>query len=242
MNLFDLLDFINFIINKEQSGKHIDPQQFTLLLKRANYKFFKKYFGVPEEYRPGMAMASIQWEITDTIKDKLSKFMVSMDDDGGNPMVLTNGRAAKPADYFFRDYFSTTTGTGRFLKGYQFSNSLKNSVTFPTEKNPIGKLEGDQFVFAPNTLNKVNFYYLRRPLDPFFDSYLDEDDNMVYLAPGETSPGTAIPPNKLSESIELEWDQDCLHDIVEYILQDIGVGINRNDIAQYAQQNKTLGV
>lgn len=242
MNLQELFDFINFIINKEQSGKCITPSQYTLVLRKANYSFFKKYFDVPEEYQVGMPMSRIQWEITDVTKEKLSRFMVALDAANANPLGLTSGFATKPTDMFFTDYFTSPSGgVGSFRKGYQFDSQKINCVTAPTEKHPIATIRGGNIEFAPSSMETVNFYYLRRPLDPNYDFYLDEDDNIIYLPPGETSPTTGTPADHDSESVELDWNVDCIWDIVEIILEDVGVGINRGEIVQYANQKQVKG-
>jgi hypothetical protein len=242
MNLQELLDFINFIINKEQSGKYVSPSQYTLLLISGSYKFFKKYFDVPEEYQIGMPMSRIQWEITDVVREKLSRFWVAMD--SVNALTLTQGFAEKPTNMFFTDYFTSPTGgVGSFRKGYQFDSQKNNVVTSPTEVNPIGTIRGGNLEFAPSSMETVNFYYLRRPLDPYFDFYVDDNDNVIYLKPGETSPASgATPASHASLSVELDWDIDCILDIIEIILEDIGVGINRSEIVQYANQKQVKGV
>lgn len=242
MTLQEILDFIYFIINKEQSGKFIKPDEFTGLLRSANYKFFKKYFGVPEEYQIGVPMSRIEWEITDVIKEKLSRFMVSLDEANGNALEVMNGFATKPSDMFFADYFTSPSGhPGSFRKGYQFDSQKQNPVTSPTERNPIATVRADMIEFAPDTMANVNFYYLRRPNEPKYDFYVDTNDNVVYLAPGETSPSDGTPANHVSTSVELDWDIDCIWDIIEIILEDVGIGINRAEVIQYANQKQIKG-
>lgn len=235
MNLQSFLNFLNFIINKEQSGRFISPTEFTLLLQVANYKFFKKYFDVPEEYQVGVPMSRIQWEITDVVKEKLSRFMVE------TTIVLTNGVGAKPADMFFEDYFTSSSGLGRILKGYEFEKAKNNAVTKPTESYPAATIKNTTIEVAPSTLTSITFNYLRRPNEPIFDYYVDTNDNIVYLAPGETSPADGTPANHLSTSVELDWDIDCIWDIAYYILEDIGMGINRETIVQYANNKQIKG-
>ena len=243
MNLQEIYDFIGFIINKEQSGKYISPNEFTSLLRAANYRFFKKYFDVPEEYQVGMPISRIQWELTDTVKRKLSRFMESNDEANGNALAVTNGFATLPTDMFFHDYFASSKGLGRILKGYQFNSIKNNPVTFPTEDRPIATVRNNTTIeIAPNTLTKVDFYYLRRPKDPKYDFYVSAQGKTVYLAPGETSPSTGVPANKASESVELDWDQDCIWDIIALILEDVGMSITRGEVVQYANQKQATGV
>lgn len=243
MNLQELLDFLNFIINKEQSGRFINPKEYTRVLQRSSYTFFKKYFDVPEEYQVGMPQSRIQWEITDTVKEKLSRFMVQMDLANANRLQLTNGFATKPTDMFYMDYFiSPEGGVGRLRKGYQMDKAKQSRLVPPTTAKPVATERGDRFEFAPNTMAEVDFYYLRRPNDPVFDYYLDQNDNIIYLPPGQTSPSTGNPANHVSTSVELDWDVDCIWDIAQIILQDFGIGINRAEIVQYATQKESRGL
>jgi hypothetical protein len=239
MNLGDVLDFINFIINKEQSGKFISPREFTLMLRHANYKFFKKYFDVPEEYQVGQPLSRIQWEITAVAKKKLRRFMVALDSTGVS--IDSEGFFTIPLDMFFYDFFSSTTGVGRFVKGYEFDSILHNSITFPTQKRPIATIKGLEVKFAPADIIIDTFNYLRYPEEPNFDFYVDVNDNVIYLEPGQTSPPTGTPPSHLSESVELDWDVECIWDIIQYILEDVGLGINRAEVIQYANNRQTTG-
>ena len=241
MNLQDLLDFLNFIINKEQSGRFISPREFTLLLREANYKFFKKYFDVPEEYQIGNPMSRIEWELTDVVKEKLSRFMTELSFKNNNPLAVSNGIAQKPADMFFEDYFASSSGLGRILKGYEFEKISRNPVTGPTEDYPIATIKSNTIQVAPETITAISFHYLRRPEEPNFDYYVDENDNIIYLEPGETSPTTGNPANHPSESVELDWDVDCIWDIAYIILENMGIGINREQVIQYAQTKQIKG-
>jgi len=239
MTLNDVLDFINFIINKEQSGKFISPWEFTLMLRNASYKYFKRYFDVPEEYQVGQPLSRIQWEITSVAKKKLRRFMVTLGAD--DVTIDDDGFYEVPEDMFFYDYFSSSTGVGRFVKGYEFDSIENNSVTFPTEKRPIATVRGDSIQFSPATITIGTFSYLRYPDEPYYDYYVDENDNLIYLAPDDTSPSTGTPPNHASESVELDWDVECIWDIIQYILEDVGIGINRAEVIQYATNRKTTG-
>ncbi len=239
MNLQDVFDFINFIINKEQSGKYITPREFTLLLRNASLVFFKRYYDVPEEYQVGQPLSRIQWELTTAAKKKLKRFMAISD-----TLPDSDGYLTSPSNMFYPDYFSTSTGVGRFVKGYEFDSILTNPVTFPTEKRAIATERSNTVIeFAPKDLSVLNFHYLRIPNEPTYDFYIDADDNIVYLRPDETSPSTgATPANKASESVELDWDIECIWDIIQIILENVGIAINRGEVIQYANTKQTKGI
>lgn len=242
MNLQEVFDFINFIINKEQSGKFISPEEFTLLLRNNSIKFFKKYYDVPEEYQVGQPLSRIQWEITIAAKKRLQRFMITASAANGNALTVdSDGFADLPDDIFYYDYFNTDLGVGRIVKGYEFDSISQNPITFPTDKRPIATIRNTKIQFLPTNLTNLQFHYLRYPNEPNYDYYIDQNDNVIYLAPGETSPPTGTPPNKPSESVELDWDTESVWDIIQYILEDVGIGVDRGDVIQYANNKQVKG-
>lgn len=236
MNLRDVFDFINFIINKEQSGKYISAREFSLLLQHASLKYFKRYFDVPEEYQVGQPLSRIQWELTTTAKKKLTRFFKSAS------VTITNSQANYPSDIFYVDYFTTSTGVGRILKGYQFDSIKNNPITMPTEKRAIATLRDNHIEFAPSSLSSVMLHYLAYPDTPNYMTYVDTNDNEVYLPPGQMSPADGTPANTLSTSVELDWDIESVWDIIQIILEDVGIGVDRADVIQYANTKQIKGV
>lgn len=236
MNLQEFLIFLNYIINKEQSGKFISPNEYSLLLQRGSLKYFKKYFDVPEEYQIGMPMSRIQYEITDTVKKKMARFMKSAtkDDLGMGWSNVAN----IPTDLFQFDFFEYTNGVGRQVKGYQYKKLINSSIKAPTESKPIMAIINNQMNFNPRPDDGFLFHYLRYPNTPNYDFYVDDNDNIIYLPPGSTVPQD----NRASTSVELDWDIESIWDIAELILQDIGMSINRGEVIQYANQRETEGV
>ena len=242
MNLQDIFNYINFIINKEMSGKFISPNEFTLLLQNNSFKYFKKFYDVPEEYQVGAPLSRIQWELTTTAKKKLQRFQVTRSTTNGNALAFDPlGFSSIPDDVFYIDYFNNDTGVGRFIKAHVFDSVRTNPITMPTKKYPVGTIKSNRLQFNPVPDDTFEFHYLRYPEVPFYDFYTDANDVVHYLAPNETSPADATPANKASESVELDWDDESVWDIIDYILDDIGMGIDRPDVVQFANQSQVKG-
>lgn len=242
MNLQDVFDFINFIINKEISGKFISPREFTLLLQNNSFKYFKKFYDVPEEYQVGAPLSRIQWELTTTAKKKLQRFQVTASQANGNALTVdANGYANMPSDIFYVDYFNNDQGVGRIVKAHVFDDIKTNPITSPTKRDPIATIKQNRLQFAPQPDNTLEFHYLKYPATPNFDFYTDTNDNVVYLPPGTTSPADGTPANHTSTSVELDWDDESIWDIIDYMLDDIGMGVDRADVVQFANTNQAKG-
>lgn len=235
MNLQDVFDFINFIINKEQSGKYITPREFTLLLRHANFKYFKKYYDVPEEYQVGQPLSRIQWELTTTAKKRLARFMTSatvvygdvpQTPDATTIYIDTNGVGTYPTNMFYYDFFATASGIGRFVKSYEFESIKTNPVTFPTASRPIATWREQQIHFASGDAQITQFHYLRYPNTPNYAFTVSAADVVTY-----------DPDN----STELDWDEESIWDIIQMILEDAGMGIDRAEVIQYANNRITKG-
>lgn len=99
-------------------------------------------------------------------------------------------------------------------------------------------------------INTTYLYYIKNPVTPILDYYVDVNGNYQYLSASEEhkwatgekdSSGnthTYGDQNYTSTTVELEWkDQDKL-DIVSRILSLMGVNLDSGEIMQYAQELK----
>lgn len=173
----DILIRANYLLNKENTGNTLNKEEYNNCLQWANLEFFKRRYGLPEEYRPGMPLPSMGYEETQLIMDAMSKFKVNK---GGknSPVLLidANGWATLPEDYVH--YSSITYGTSpvEMLRDSQFQDRLGDSIKMPTKKHPIVTMYEDYLQFQPTDLGTVKFVYLRLPETPVWGATLVNDE------------------------------------------------------------------
>lgn len=252
MTLQEIIDFVNYVSNKEQSGNTLSTPQINTVLKAVNLDYFKLKYGLPEEYRVGAAIPRQAWEVTQLIKDTLKQFIVNKTYPNEQLQIDSNGIAPLPDDYvhvssvrYIQHTNKTTCGNNQKIRSVeivtddQLNDRLSNSLKNPTLMYPIAVLYKDYIQFFPKQLGQVDFTYLRLPKTPYYDYYQDANDNIVYLAPGETSP---IPPNPLSLSVEFEYPEAYHMDLCRMILGYIGINLREGSLLQYAEAKKKEGV
>lgn len=265
----DILNFINFVADKEQTGNTINPQEYNRIAKVKQLRFFKKLIGLPEEYQVGMEMPRIQPELTQKITDSLSTFKTIMGDGVTSPLIInTNGRANIPTDYYYHSslkYIDVSNAanctpqklprTVRVLTDTEFDAIEGRVITAPTIKYPVCNYQSGFIRFLPKTLKKVDYIYYRYPLTPVYDYYINADGENIYLSEGEQhtltageegSAGQTYSPTSTttvtSLTQEFEFNDIDKIDIAILILSDIAQNLSDDRLQAYAQNAKNSGV
>jgi len=232
MTLFEIYELIEFICNKDYSGNIMTPDRFQMLIKVANIDLFRKKYGLPEEYQPGLPIPSEYAEITLKNMDDLKAFKVPLID---TPVI--DGVLPYPSNYAHRDeviYNFTKTINGEvvtlprpveILRESQASERRGNYTKRPTTQNPIGIVRSNGIAIYPETIEAVDFHYYRWPVDPVF-SYVQELGYITYDAVAST---------------ELEFPRDEHNTIVSMLLTYIGIHLREADIVQYSELKKQKG-
>ncbi len=256
MTLDDLLKYVNYISNKENSGNTLSIEEYNTLLPVLSQKYFKKKYSVPEEFRVGMPFSRESYEITQSIIDSMHQFKKVMGVDTGLLSVNSSGIAQLPSDYMHVSsaYVQSVTSNAdctndidyksiEFLTDAEYTYRLGSSIIQASEY-PVATIRKDYIQFLPKDIKYVNMTYLRTPNTPYYDSYIKiSTEEEIYLAPGETSPSTdASPAGKVSTSVELEYEDIDIIDIASILLDMISVNISDNRLKQFAKEMKITGV
>lgn len=200
----DIRQQVFYLLNKHQSGNTLNGAEFNQALKFANLSFFKRRYGLPESYRPGMPLPAISYEVTQLIIDGLSPFKVTR---GGRdyPVITVdkNGWAALPPDYIHASSITYNVTPVEILRDSQFQDRLNNSITFPSKKDPICSIHAGYIQFQPTDLGSVNMVYLRLPVTPVW-GYTITNDEEVYNA---------------ATSVQPEWNDVDMGDFVNIIVE-----------------------
>jgi hypothetical protein len=179
MTLEQLWNFIDFIINKEQSG-HISPDQRNLLFSVASKKRFEDEL--------------LQYQRTQTITDSLRTFFVL----STAASIDSNGQYSLPANYRSKpsfDYIQTIGSTQYhrdidLLTQQEYTTRRGSSIQPPSAKHPVFILTGTIVQFQPLRSTTALFSYIRNPLTPYYDYYIDEFGREVYKVAGAVKTDT----------------------------------------------------
>jgi hypothetical protein len=227
MNVNEIRDWVNFELNKHQTGNTLNKDEYNLCLAWANAEYFKVKYGLPEEYRPGAPLPSQAYAVTQKIIDDLRRVLVAKGGKGSPKLRIDiNGWADIPSDYV---HYSSIRYEGKaveIISNDVIGDRLQSSITYPNKKYPICALYADYIQFYPKDLGFVDFDYLRMPVTPVWAATIVNDE-YVY------------DPTK---SVQLEWPVDTHTDIANLIVkyasinlrdfQTTGIAANRQDKGQ----------
>lgn len=166
--LQDLLDFINYILNKEQTGNSLSPKMFNSIIPVAQMNLYGQ---LVKDY-----------ERTQTISNSLSRFFVP-----ASLNIDANGDSILPTGY---NRLSAGSIAGRPLKELtekELSDRMIDGLLKPTTSFPALVLRGNNIHFEPYRSVTANINYLRYPTTPVYDFYVDPNYNIVYRSNGETA-------------------------------------------------------
>jgi len=225
-----MYQFMNFIVNKDYEGNAFTPQDMARLVKVANMELFKIKMGLPEDYRPGQPISRIYPDMNQRITDE-TKFLKVF-----NPTAeLISGLLEYPSDYFTAlslayNYQRNIDGIPEFVRRKIIictEDQLPDGwLKRPTMWNPVAVCRDNGIWIYPDTINTVEFSYIRYPAEPEFEyieqlGYIEEDE---------------------ANTVEFEWAEHLHMDLIRIMLSFIGVNLRDEQLLQYAELKKTQGV
>lgn len=267
MTNWDILKFINFVVNKHQKD-NMTFDQFNNLLDVCEKLHFKKKVGIPDDYlaRPFQREA---FEIVQKITDDLKSFKVTMGENFMPMIVDVAGRALYPSDYYYvtgiiyLHYKSAGDIQNRQVNictDAEFNAAISSFIIKPTLKDPVCNFQSAFIRFRPITLQRVNFSYLRFPAVPYLDvcfgpnleeyympagSYIDAGSNLisasgVLIASGVShTTATVFPYTSLT--VESEWNDINKIDIAALIIDKFAINLREQDLKSYMELYKQQG-
>lgn len=211
--------------------RNLTPEELTRSINVAQLTHFKRRTGLPEEYKPGMAIPSQVAELTKRISADLRPFYKYMGYDFSAPLYLTNGVGTIPSDMYYPlsfiyHYSEKTRRSFDILGGKKFHDRIADAVEKPTLWEPVATFIAENVLIEPRTIRQVDFLYLKYPTPVEFK---------VTEANGFFEYDTTT-------STELEWDDVNTVDIIFLILNSLGYNLVREEVAQYAEKAKIQGI
>jgi len=114
INVNTVKEQAELLAKKNQSGGYFTPADFNRVVPMVVRDIVRKYYGIPEQYQPGMPMPAITYEETQLVKDYLSALKPR------KPIVKADGYFPLPPDYLHKS-----------------SLRHKHSTIVPTDKDQL---------------------------------------------------------------------------------------------------------
>ena len=268
MNNQDVLNFLNFVCNKSQTGNTFSPTDYSLIATASQLKYFELKNDNPNEYRIGMPKSRQQDNLTQKIDNDLLPFNVITDGYNTNPppLILDQyGCCPIPANYYkYRSFMykyiqNTPTGTKVEYKPInvktdaQWDVLMDSALSHPKASSPIVNFKNGYLRFYPITINNIVFSYLRTPNNVYYDYYITDFDSgqgYTYLLPNqvytiqqgqEGSAGQQAGTSVTSQSIEMEFSDVNKIQICSIMLSSVGINLRDDEIQKYAEMFKAGG-
>jgi hypothetical protein len=226
INIDKAKQFLDFIIRKHNSA-WLDPEQFNLVINRASQTKFMELYGNPKEYTQ-KPLPRVAYELTQKISDDLKPFKAET-----NIILSSNGQGLYPNDYqhcISIGYTAQQNGNAIKVPIDIVSQDkelyrLSSAIVPPTKTRPIAILKNNYIQIHPLGISNITFQYLKKPAEAKW-GYTLVNNRPVY------DPAT---------SVDLEWDEICLNDIIMRAASYIGISIKDRDIMQYAELKRNTG-
>jgi hypothetical protein len=230
----EIYDFVTTILRKEKNGSVLTPEKFNLMLEESMWEKSN------DEYR--------KYELSQIITDTLVSFKtttsIAIDVNGEYDLSGLTDDYWHPSALTYDD--SGSTRIIEIVTDLEYAERLANTLLAPDNYYPIAKFyrnSGGTDVIKVNPLVSVSatFDYLRKPTEPFYDYYINANDELVYMPPGTnhtlgageeyrdgTTSGTVN-----SISVELPFPEGDRLDVAYMILQKFGIPVREEGAVQY---------
>ena len=220
--------YTEYLVRKNNSG-YLSPDNFNLIINRASRTIFVKRVGNPHDYQVGSPIPRIGFQITQKITEDLKRFQAN-----GDLILSAQGRVTYPSNLAYTIpgiyYLTSKHGKPKYVpveivdkdkEGYR----LSSSIVYPTKLNPIAIFESTYLQVHPVGISTIKFPYLRYPVDALW-AYTVVNGRPVF---------------NQTNSIDLEWEDMVINDIIMQALKSIGISIKDADVLGFAQNESMQG-
>ena len=218
MNLNEVLNFVNFVTNKEKSGGTLTPEQYNVLLEAVSADFFRK------EYEEAKKLSLAQNVRLGSVIFKSGALTVFRERETG--VTVTAGAidvSALAETYVYWISMITTYESVRraveFVSDVELEDRLTNLLAKPLEYHPAAIDNGDEILVYPGDITSVDFTYLRMPTRPIYSWVQDAYDRGRYLTEDYytlTVTADVNPTNEETHQITVAYDGGAAVTICDY--------------------------
>jgi hypothetical protein len=218
MTLLQIRNIIDYILSLQQNPIKLTKERFTDILKLSSLMYFEEQ------------LRQKNW-------DNLKPFIRIKGDHLSPAQPVANGVMNYPTDFhqpISVVYKTSVPGPDGFsidtirpvekVDSEMFDERCGNAVTDPTIRNPIINFRDDHARVRPKMIRRLVLTYIALPTAPVYAQTTAHRVN-VYDA---------------TNSVELQWSDDCQINVLQIALQHLGIKMGRADIyqAMEAQQVK----
>ena len=235
IDIKEMYEFLLVLVNKPKRGSSVlSPKQFNTLIPRAVDDVFKRYYGLPEEYRPGRPIPNVGYEQTQFITDALRKQKKPP-----KSISVVGGQAKYPDDYIHAGaayYVKKTNVSGgeptkqrvviEFVTDNEFTNKMSDPVSPPTVDYPVMTFYSDYMELSPSSITKMYLSYLSYPATPKLDYTVDSNTDEIVWG---------------SSSVDIDMPKNLFNDIARSVLSYMGLNMSSAEIVNYAEMQKQRG-
>ncbi len=214
MSINDVYNWLDFIVNKKQSGQ-ITPAQFNLDAERSQIEFFNK------EYR----LFQTTREVTDALAPFLVPSIVNPDSSGQVPYPSDYSHVASLRHVYFVNNEAIAVPVEE-IGNNEIGTMQMSQVAPATTKYPKCSYYDTYLQFYPKTIRAIQFDYFRRPAKPVW-AYTVVNNRPVYNA---------------ITSIDFEVNDEYMNEIVMMMASYYGIYLSNQMVVQYAEQLKAQQV
>jgi hypothetical protein len=218
-------NLIRYICNKSQ-GTYISPSDFNLIINQASIGHVNFLIGEFQTYLPQRSEPRVMYSQNRNVRQRLTPFIY-----GKQLSVGGDGLAPYPDDYIQTDAMWSIYGNRKVRYAPQNKlDSMVNSTIDPVATKPVFAIEDNGFRFYPNDIGAAKLSYVRMPRQIVWA-------NVYANVYGQNNRPTYDPAN----SVDPEWDDVEMMEIIGKALRMVGVNLQANEISQYAQEIKIQG-
>jgi hypothetical protein len=226
MTIDQVYKFIDFTIKKSNAGGYLTPEEFNLIINRAQIQYFNKLYGNQNDYRYDRPVPKISYAVTEKISNSLSPFL----SDSTALVIDGNGQVNIPNDLFQTVSLThTISGTDYEITRVEqdrVANNLTSEYDAPDTEYPIYSQLRTKFQFYPKNLATANLYYLKKPTDMVW-AYTTVSQRPVYDA---------------ANSVQPLWKDMDMNEVIYIALSYVGVNLKDGDVSQFAQLKTQTGL
>lgn len=238
MTLSELKSYINTVLNKDKAGNSLSPQEFNILLEAEIFNFVRDRF---REYRSAVNQGGgDDTALTSLLIDSLT---------AESSPTLSGGYFAQPTDMLYMEslqgVLNSTVRKVELISRDALNARFFNLLDKPLYLYPACVVVGSSIYVYPTNMTSLKLSYIKKPVIPLYDYYLDANYNEVYLAAsashtlvsGEYGSAGQTAGSVSSLTVELDIPEDLHLQFANYLLGKISMR-DQNQLMYQAAQNE----
>ena len=230
-NINDVYKIVLYITGKNLQQGYVSPEDFNNTINIAQKSYVAYLLGNFQQYQPGRPVARVEFGQNSVVRQRLAPIIyesfITVNGNGYSPYPSAAALVPSNGDYLQTDAMWSAYGYERIREVQQhYFYSIYNSKIDPVASWPVYMIKNDGFQFAPFNIGQARISYVIEPPDMIWGYTLDVNGVPVYNA---------------ANSVQPVWDDVSIMEIIARALRLIGVNLQYNDVAAYANQIQFQG-